>query len=66
MYALWALVAVSLAIALSDDGLIGSIAEAVGFVLVLSIVIKCGRANARKSSRRMMSRIKPSHYDKVL
>ncbi|GAB7219547.1 hypothetical protein [Vibrio comitans] len=66
MYALWALVVVSLAIALSDNGLIGSIAEAVGFFLVLSIAIKFGRTNAKKSSHRMLSRVKPSHYDKVL
>ena len=66
MYALWALVALSLAIALSDNGLIGSVAEAIGFVLVLCIAIKFGRANSKKSSHRMLSRVKPSHYDKVL
>ncbi|GEM79757.1 hypothetical protein [Vibrio superstes] len=66
MYALWALVALSLAIALFDNGLVGSIAVAVGFVLVLSIAIKFGRTNAQKSSHRMLSRVKPSHYDKVL
>ncbi|OBT16039.1 hypothetical protein A9264_12315 [Vibrio sp. UCD-FRSSP16_10] len=66
MYILWTLVVACLAIALSDNGLIGSIAQALGFALVLWIAIKQKGDSTKKSSHRLLARVKPSHYDKVL
>lgn len=64
-FTLTVIVAVCLAIALKDDDLLGSIAEALGFAVMLFGVIKFGQ-KSKKSSRYMLQRLKPDHYDKVL
>ncbi|WP_261874179.1 hypothetical protein [Vibrio rarus] len=66
MYTLWAFVAISLPVAILNNGLLGSIAAALGFTLLLTITFKNSQTATKKSSQRMLLRIKPSYYDKVL
>ncbi|CAM4033703.1 MULTISPECIES: hypothetical protein [Vibrio] len=66
MYFLWALVAACLGVAIADHGLLGSIAQALGFALVVGIAFSQSGKSVKKSSDWLLSRVKPSHYDKVL
>ncbi|GAD80333.1 hypothetical protein [Vibrio ezurae] len=66
MYFIWTLVAVCLGVAFADHGLAGSIAQALGFALVVGIAFANGGKASKKSSDWFLSRVKPSHYDKVL
>ncbi|GAM70999.1 hypothetical protein JCM19236_1166 [Vibrio sp. JCM 19236] len=60
----WALVASCLIVALLNEGLVGSIAEALGYGFALFGAYKLG--SPKKASLRMKSRVRPSQYDKVL
>ncbi len=61
---IWAGIAASLIVATLDHGLLGSIANAISFGLVLWLAFRVG--SPKKASLRMASRIRTNQYDKVL